>query len=72
MHLDVKSRCSIAVHHSTFVGATVESTEAVQELRIACGERGVVPLGSAGVKGSMGAVNLGQTWLVRLSSPRME
>lgn len=68
IHVDVRSRNSVAVHFGTFVGSESETHEAVIEFAEARGEMGVEELGSAGEgeKGRAGVVNIGESVVVEI------
>lgn len=68
IHVDVKSRNSIAVHFGTFVGSVNESLEAVMEFEEGRVNRGVGNLADGGVeeKGRAGIVDIGGSWGVEI------
>lgn len=68
IHVDVKSRNSVAVHFGTFVGSESETQEAVIEFSEACAEKGVKGLGSGEVseRGRAGVLDIGESVVVEI------
>jgi L-ascorbate metabolism protein UlaG (beta-lactamase superfamily) len=68
IHLDVKSRNTIAIHFGTFVGSENESYEAMIELAQACDSRSVASLDSTGddEHGRAGILDIGDSLAVHI------
>ncbi|KAM0753163.1 Metallo-hydrolase/oxidoreductase [Meredithblackwellia eburnea MCA 4105] len=68
IHLDVKSRNTVAIHFGTFVGNHLETIEAVVELAESCDEAGLLDLHSSeeGPHGRMGVLDQGEALRVKV------
>lgn len=68
MHLDVKSRNTIAIHWGTFVGSETEAYEAMVDFKKACDKAGISALskGYPSEQGSAGTLDYGGSLAVRI------
>ena len=69
IHVDVKSKLSLAIHFGSFVGAESETVDAVTELRDTCAAHGVKYLDEKGRgAGGMGIIDFGKTLLIEVNN----
>lgn len=68
IHIDIKSRNSVAVHFGTFVGSENETHEAVIEFAEACAEKGINALGSGehSERGRAGVLDIGESVVIEI------
>ena len=69
IHVDVKSKLSLAIHFGSFVGAESETVDAVTELREACTNQKVADIaGEDTGAGRMGILDFGKTLLIEVNN----
>ncbi|KDQ61431.1 hypothetical protein JAAARDRAFT_30867 [Jaapia argillacea MUCL 33604] len=69
VHLDLRARHSVAIHHATFVGSLIESAEAMELLSTAKEAKGV---GDLMEEGGFGVTDIGEMIVLRTGSQAQE